>query len=119
LFVSFAQQHKVPVGSPPVEPDRTCLAGLFWGIKMANLKRLQNKLDALALDQLREVAANLYEELEQTKAALMYAEESADFWRDQVCNMQEDLIRHNQENINQLSIGMMQTGELAIISQPN
>jgi hypothetical protein len=82
---------------------------------MNTLKRLQNKLDALALDQLREVAAQLYEELQQTRTALAYAEESADFWRDQVCKMQDDLARCHQDNpAEQPKIGMLQTGDLVI-----
>jgi hypothetical protein len=82
---------------------------------MNTLKRLQNKLDAMALEQLREVAAQLYEELQQTKTALADAEESAHFWRDHVCNLQDDLARWHQDNpTEQPKTGMLQTGDLVI-----
>jgi hypothetical protein len=73
------------------------------------LNRLKHKLDALALEQLREVAAQLYQELEQARDDLTRAEENADFWRDQVFAIQEQLAQDNK------SLGMNQAGELSVI----
>jgi hypothetical protein len=65
---------------------------------MNTLNRLQNKLDAEAIDQLRDVAAHLYEELEKTKCelqkahdALQRAEEIAEFWREQATSVDAQL----------------------------
>ncbi len=78
---------------------------------MNTLKRLEQKLDALALVQLRDIAAKLYEELEETKQRLICAEDSAEFWREQVFNIQDDL------SDSDITLGMTNTGELLLIGK--
>lgn len=80
----------------------------------STLKRLEKRLDALALDQLREVAARLYVELEEAKRARDYAEESADFWREQVYSLQDQLANESPQT---RSLGMTKSGDLLIINE--
>lgn len=77
------------------------------------LKRLESKLDKLALDQLRRVAAALYEELEETKKQLAWAEvnesyarQDAELLRDAMAD--EDFATHRK-------VGINQQGEMLIV----
>lgn len=76
------------------------------------LQRLQNRLDAMALEQLREVAAQLFDELEHTKTQLDYAEQAADFWREQVMHIHDELAR---DEIDHRVLYMTVTGEMHVI----
>jgi hypothetical protein len=73
------------------------------------LIRLEKKLDAMALEQLREVAAQLYDELEQCKKELNWERDNAEFWREQVFNLQTQLTDDQ-------SLGMNMRGELSIVT---
>lgn len=77
------------------------------------LARLQKRLDALALEQLREVAAKLYEELEETKDRLYRAEESADFWQQHAQDLQQSL--HDDEFATHRCVGLTQSGEMMVV----
>lgn len=55
------------------------------------LTRTQLKLERLELEHLRQLAATLYEQLEQARADLEYASSSADFWQQHTTRLQESL----------------------------
>jgi hypothetical protein len=79
-----------------------------------NLNRLKKRLDALALLQLREVAAGLHAQLERVKDDLVQAQDNVDFWHDQATNMQmafddEDFSTHR-------CVGINKAGEMLVVN---
>lgn len=75
---------------------------------MSTLQTLKRKLDLIACDQLRSAASDLYTELEQTKTALNRATEDADYWREQVFSLQEQLSQNQ-------TLGMTIEGSLHVM----
>lgn len=59
--------------------------------KGRRIKILQKKLDAVAIHQLREEVAALSKQLKQSEDARIYAEDIADFWREQVMQINEEM----------------------------
>lgn len=76
----------------------------------AALARIQAKLDRWELEHLRQHAAELAERNEVLRERLAAAEERADWWRDQVMSMQEQLA-------DDLGIGMTRDGHLGIVQK--
>lgn len=77
------------------------------------LRRLESKLDKLALDQLRRVAAALYEELEATKKQLAWAEENESYARQDA-----ELLRDAMEDedfATHRSVGINKKGEIVVV----
>jgi|GEM_PF-3400574 len=77
------------------------------------LKRLESKLDKLALDQLRRVAAALYEELEATKDRLVWAEQEAE-----LCRQERDMLHQSmadEDFATHRSVGINKQGELVVV----
>ena len=77
------------------------------------LMRLESKLDKLALDQLRRVAAALYEELETTKDRLAWAEQEAE-----LCRQERDMLHEAMADDNfatHRKVGINQQGEMLIV----
>lgn len=60
---------------------------------MSALARLRQRLDALALDQLRTEAARLAAENDQLRERLVVAEESAEFWGREATDMHLQLCK--------------------------
>lgn len=56
-----------------------------------DLRRLQRRLDRWELEHLREHAAELAARVEDLEQRLADADQAADFWREQVHQLQEDL----------------------------
>jgi hypothetical protein len=77
------------------------------------LRRLESKLDKLALDQLRRVAAALYEELEATKDRLAWAEQEAE-----LCRQERDMLHEamaNDDFATHRKVGINPQGELLVV----
>lgn len=55
------------------------------------LRRLQRRLERWELEHLREHAAELAARVEELERSLADADHAADFWREQVHQLQEDL----------------------------
>lgn len=75
------------------------------------LRRLQRRLDRWELDHLREHAAELAGRIDDLERRLEDADQAADFWREQVHQMQEDLEPGAQ-------IAMTVDGSLHVIQEP-
>ena len=76
---------------------------------MSTLKRLQNKLDRIAIDQLRAEVVRLNQELEETKQELRFAQQAAydaDRWQD----LAMDLIYEAGQQI-----GMTKEGDFGLL----
>lgn len=56
-----------------------------------SLATIARRLDAIALQQLREECARLATENDQLRKDLYWAEQSAESWRDDAMRLQEDL----------------------------
>lgn len=77
------------------------------------LRRLESKLDKLALDQLRRVAAVLYEELEATKDRLAWAEQEAE-----LCRQERDMLHEamaDEDFATHRGVGINLQGELLVV----
>lgn len=84
----------------------------------AIIRNLQARLDRIALAQLREVAAQQADEIERLKAELedthrrlVWAEEAAEMWREDVQRLEESLAPGQ-------AIGLHQDGSLSVIEVP-
>lgn len=55
------------------------------------LQRLRRRLDAIALEQLRTIAAQQAEEIDELRDRLYRAEHDADSWRDDALAMQAEI----------------------------
>lgn len=54
-----------------------------------NVTALQRRFDAIALDQLRAEVVRLHEENNQLRENLHWAEDAAEYWREDALQMQE------------------------------
>jgi len=73
------------------------------------IKRLKKKLDIIAIEQLRSEVASLSTQLEQAETAIIYAEENAGFWHDQVMSLDEQMSETN------CSLGITKSGEMVVV----
>ncbi|NKI17406.1 hypothetical protein HCU74_08250 [Spongiibacter sp. KMU-166] len=77
------------------------------------LRRIERKWDTQALQQLRETAAALYDELEDTKRRLAWAEEEAE-----MCRQERDML-HDTINDAEFSthrrVGLTPSGEMVVV----
>lgn len=71
----------------------------------------QRRLDRLALDQLRQVAAEQAEEIERLRDALWRAEEHADFCQEQWRELEAQVASMNSG----VSVGITQSGNLTLV----
>lgn len=90
-------------------------AGVDYPPERSALIRIQAKLDRWELKHLREHAAQLADRLEAVERELVAAtnratdaEQYADFWREQVMNLQEELA-------DDLALGMTRDGSLHVV----
>ena len=75
----------------------------------ATLSRIKNKLDAVAINQLRQEVSDLAKQLEESETARMYAEDDADFWREQVTSLNEQISETD------CSLGINKQGEVLLL----
>lgn len=75
------------------------------------LRRLQRRLDRWELEHLREHAAQLAERVEELERQLADADQAADFWREQVHQLQEELEPGTR-------IGLTVNGAMHVIQDP-
>jgi chromosome segregation ATPase len=75
------------------------------------MRRLQRRLDRWELEHLREHAAELAARVEDLEQRLADADQAADFWREQVLQLQEDIEPGAQ-------IAMTVDGALHVIQEP-
>ena len=80
------------------------------------LLRLRRRLDRQALEQLREVAADLQERLELAEARAVRAEDDAEFWREQADRLSEAL--QDSAFTTHRCVGLTQDGSLVVVEQP-
>jgi len=77
------------------------------------LINLQNRLERLELEHLRQHSAELHDKLEQAEERALSAEESADFWQSHAMNLQEAL--HDKNFATHRSVGLNKSGELMVV----
>ena len=73
------------------------------------MKRIQKKLDAVAIHQLREEVASLSKQLDQSEAARIRAEDIADFWHEQVMQINEEMSKSD------CTLSITQQGEIHVM----
>lgn len=71
----------------------------------------ERRLDRLALDQLRQVAAAQAEEIERLRDALWRAEEHADFCQEQWRELEAQVVSMNSG----MAVGITQLGNLTLV----
>lgn len=83
---------------------------------------MQKRLERLELEHLRQHALDLYEQLENAKAALSQADDRAynaehiaDFWQQQVTDLQDALADENFAT--HRCIGITKAGEMMVVKQ--
>lgn len=77
------------------------------------LRQLKKRLDNLALEQLREVSADLHARLEQAEIKTARAQDDADFWHDQALEMQ--LALSDEGYASHRCVGINIAGEMLVI----
>ena len=76
-------------------------------------KRLRARFDRMALDQLRQEVARLHVELEETKQRLWQAEDSAEYYCDQVHTLAQAV--DSDGYITHRQVGINQSGEMLVV----
>lgn len=76
-------------------------------------KRLQARFDRMALDQLRQEVARLHVELEETQQRLWQAEDSAEYYCDQMHTLAQ-AVEHGG-HITHRRVGINQSGEMLVV----
>lgn len=71
---------------------------------MTTLTNLHRRLDRLALDQLREVAADLQTRLEQSERRAADAEVMAEFWQRRAEDLESELYAANRQSAARVAI---------------
>ena len=86
-------------------------------------RALQRRLDGVALEQLREVAAKLHEQLEQRDARiaqlereLRWTEEAAEMWQRDADNLQRAMA--DSEFATHKCVGLTKAGEMLVVAMP-
>lgn len=74
---------------------------------------LKRRLDRWELDHLRQHAAELAERLEDAERRLSYADEQADFWREQCMRLEEAITDEDSGSGRQ--IGLTLSGDLVVV----
>ncbi len=77
------------------------------------LQDLHERLDRMALEQLRQVAAELHQRLGQTEAQLLDAEAGAEFWQQHAMDLQQAL--SDEEYSTHRCVGMSKSGESMVV----
>lgn len=92
----------------PTTPEEiAALAEAFPPLNDRTLQRMRARLNRWELMHLREHAAQLVIKLDDAEQRAHSAEEAANFWRDQVMQMQQDLAED-------LCIGITREGSLSV-----
>ncbi len=79
-----------------------------------NLEGFRNRLDLLAVSQLREVCADLRNQLDQMQIEVAYAQDEADFWNRSAVDLQSAL--SDDEYATHRCIGINKSGEMMVVS---
>lgn len=77
------------------------------------IRRLQTRLDSLALEQLRQVAAQQQARIEALEGHLAFAEESAEFWREYAHELQEAALEG--DGCTHRVAGMTKGGQMMVV----
>ncbi len=77
------------------------------------LLTLQRRLDRWELDHLRQHAAELAERLEDAERRLSYADEQAEFWREQCMRLEEAITDKDSGSGRQ--VGLTLSGDLVVV----
>lgn len=78
-----------------------------------SLAKLRKRLERWELDHLRQHAAELAERLEDAERRLSYADEQADFWREQCMRLEEEITDDDSGSGRQ--IGLTLSGDLVVM----
>lgn len=79
------------------------------------IRRLQTRLDGLALEQLRQVAAQQQARIEELEQYLAEAEDRAEFWQDRAYDLQNSILDADlAEAVGQ--VGITKDGQIGIVN---
>lgn len=108
-------QEDVP-NAPPARRrhgHRTCREQGHGRALTPALVKLKRRLDRWELDHLRQHAAELAERLDDAERRLSYAEDTADFWREQCMRLEEAITDEDSGSGRQ--IGPTLSGDLVVV----